>query len=66
VHPVRSLHVPGDLAASSGAAEAPAAVVGRTLREELPLPGEPADGWAGLETSEEAPAASHGGHDHAR
>lgn len=54
--------LPQRSAASSEATEAPAAVVGRSIREEVPLPGEPTDGWVGLETSE----STHGEHVHAR
>lgn len=61
---------PPSSAASSQAAEAPAAVVGRALVQEPPLPGEPTDGWIGLEPDAAQPAsqvhsahAAHGGDD---
>ncbi|AKF03245.1 hypothetical protein [Sandaracinus amylolyticus] len=50
--------------ASSDATEAPVADVGRALREDPPLPGEPTRGWHGLEPASVTPP--HGGHDHAR
>jgi len=53
---------PSSSAASLDAAEAPAANVGRALREEPPLPGEPTDGWEGLESSS---TSAQGGHTHA-
>ena len=47
--------------ASPSAAQAPHAEVTRSLLEDPPLPGAPAEGWAGLAT-EESPAKAH---DHA-
>jgi hypothetical protein len=58
---------PSSSAASSEAAQAPAAVVGRALREDPPLPGEPTAGWEGLEPSDAATSTSHAhgaGHAH--
>ncbi|CAG0987897.1 hypothetical protein GPROT1_02768 [Gammaproteobacteria bacterium] len=50
-------------AASPDAAEAPRALVARSLLGEPPLPGESTAGWDGLES---APAADpHRGHRHA-
>ncbi|MCC6877213.1 MAG: hypothetical protein IT378_23105 [Sandaracinaceae bacterium] len=54
---------PRGSAASPEAAEAPRAVVARSLLEEPPLPGESTDGWDGLESP--AAADPHGGHRHA-
>jgi hypothetical protein len=51
---------PRSAAASLDAPEAPAIVIGRALREEPPLPGEPMSGWESLEA-----APPQGGHVHA-
>jgi hypothetical protein len=51
--------LPSSSAASSHAAEAPAAVVGRALRGDPPLPGEPTDGWEGLAPSDASPSPTH-------
>jgi hypothetical protein len=54
---------PEAAAASSEAAEAPAAEVTRALESHPPLPGEASPGWAGL--AEAAPATdAHAGHQH--
>lgn len=51
--------LPATSAASIAADDAPAARVGRALREHPPLPGEPTDGWEALDHT------TGGGHPHA-
>lgn len=56
---------PPTLARSAASLEtepARAALVGRALREDPPLPGEPLGGWEALEP---VAAPQHGGHHHA-
>jgi hypothetical protein len=60
---------PRTSAAAPEAAPAEAAVVTRALQSEPPLPGTPAEGWAGLRDPNGAPPgasphAGHGGHQH--
>ncbi len=45
----RPTSYPSTSAASEEATAAPPATVGRYVREEPPLPGEPSDGWPGLD-----------------
>ncbi len=61
--PTLPARFPESSAASSEAEAAPVTPVGRALREEPPLPGEPQTGWEGLEDGESTP--THGGHVHA-
>lgn len=51
-------------AASPEAQEAPAPRIGVAVAEDPPLPGEPTDGWYGLEPKAAAPASSHDHHHH--
>jgi hypothetical protein len=55
-------HLPRTSPASAEAPAAAAAVVGRALREDPPLPGESTEGWSGLDA--ESAAATHAGHAH--
>jgi hypothetical protein len=65
--------LPRSSAASLDAPEAPVVSVGRALREEPPLPGEPTEGWEALAPSDASGAhgessgahGAHGGHHHA-
>ena len=56
--------LPSRSAASAEASAAPAAVVGLALREDPPLPGEPADGWSGLDGGTDTGAHAHHGGGH--
>lgn len=52
--------VPTTWAASPDAQPAVPVVIARALREDPPLPGEPAEGWEALEhANESVPATSH-------